>query len=128
MKARTIVNSVIIFVVLAVPASIILPSYISFYLSGKEEFEGIAEEVHARCNSEQKCPEYLDGWSPGHSPVTLRKGHMYYYYYPSATNVANPNEKEGESFRLVFGLAGPDHWYEASGGVGEQIQIGWKSR
>ena len=128
MKLRTIVNGVIICIAVAVPAAVILPSYISFYFGGKEEFEAIAEQINERCNSDNKCPEYLEGWRPGSGPAKLRKDHMYYYYYPKQADDRTPNGNSADRFRLVFGLAGPDHWYEASGGVGKQTKIGWQNR
>ena len=102
-------------------------SFVEFYFGGKDNTLHVAEAINKLCNDNGVCPETLDGWQPVRKGVQ-RKDQLLYFAADGDRNETASSNPKPQTFRLVYSTTLPDHWFEAQGGVGKQVNSGWKSR
>lgn len=100
--------------------------FLRFYTGGREELLRTATLINERCNEDGACPATLDGWSA--RGTMLAKGNMLYMLSPRTQRPDEAKPEERQNFKLVYSFFMPDNWFEASGGVGEKVVMGWKER
>ncbi len=129
MKARTIVNTLIIGSMFLIFYSIAGHVYVSFYFGGKTEILEAAERINKLCNANGSCPRTIEGWrAPISGPVTLEKDYMFYYIDSGAGSKDSEENTDHDAFSLIYYFTAPDHWFEVQGGVGKTVTSGWESR
>lgn len=120
-------NIVVIGLILALLYIFIGQVFVNFYFGGKEILLATAKEIHTQCNAQATCPQTLEGWSE-QRPGVLRKGSMLYFSPLAESPQSKAAKPAPQTFKLVYSMPLPDHWFEVQGGVGHSVTSGWKSR
>jgi len=127
MKIKYVINTIIIIFILFIFYAFSGFNFVSFYFGGKAELLETAEHINRLCNANGSCPLTMEGWQ-GDKDGPLSK-HSMLYFAVSGEKSKDVNQSiKPRSFRLVYTMNIPDHWFEAQGGVDKQVTSGWTSR
>ncbi len=122
-----IINIAIIGVILLIIYFTVGSSFVEFYFGGKNTILRTAETINKRCNDKGSCPQTIEGWNTELNGI-LRKDKMIYFINKTNQKEGSTKNIEYQTFKLVYVMPIPDHWYEVQGGVGKAVISGWKSR
>ena len=95
----------------------------------RDEVLKIATEINKLCNDNGSCPTKLEGWEVLHEGrAALKRDMMIYYPISADEDASRQDNKDYQSFRLVYSFFMPDDWFEVQGGVNRQLTSGRKSK
>lgn len=127
MKIKYVINTIIIVFIILIFYIFIGFNFVDLYFGGKTELIEAAEYINMLCKTNGSCPLTIEGWQ-GDKDGPLRKGKMLYFVVPGKESRDSKESVKPQSFRLIYTMTFPDHWFEARGGVGKQVTSGWTSR
>lgn len=120
-------NLIVIGGILVILYVMIGSDFVGFYFGGKDAILNTGENINRICNNNGACPQEIDGWVEVRQGM-LRKDKMLYYFPAPDNDERGDAGPKPQTFRIVYSMNIPDHWFEVQGGIGKQLTSGWESR